>query len=100
MIAIDTNLMIRYLTRDNEQQWQQAMAVIQENQPCFITNIVLCEVFWVLKGATYRFPKDEIITALEAMLHSSAFVFESRSAVNLALKRVKSYNNLQVQGQK
>ena len=89
MIGVDTNLMIRYLTRDDEQQWQQAIAVIQENQPCFITNIVLCEVAWVLKGASYGFRRDEIISALEAILHSSAFVFENRSAVDLALQQAK-----------
>ncbi|MBE9128082.1 MULTISPECIES: hypothetical protein [unclassified Coleofasciculus] len=44
---------IRYLTRDDEQQWQQTVSVIQENQPCFITNIVLCELVWVLRGASY-----------------------------------------------
>ncbi|WP_343217846.1 PIN domain-containing protein [Halotia branconii] len=50
MIGLDTNVLVRYLTKDNEQQWQQAVMVIQKNQPCFITNIVLCEMVWVLRG--------------------------------------------------
>lgn len=87
MIGLDTNILVRYLTRDDEQQWQQTLAIIQQNQPCFVTNIVLCELVWVLRGATYGFRKDEIINVLEAMLHSAAFEFENRSTVDQALQR-------------
>ncbi len=59
MIGLDTNILVRYLTRDHEQQWRQAAAVIQQSQPCFITNIVLCELVWVLRGPTYSFRKSE-----------------------------------------
>ncbi|GAB4305226.1 MAG: type II toxin-antitoxin system VapC family toxin [Oscillatoriaceae cyanobacterium] len=89
MIGLDTNILVRYLTQDDEQQWQQATAVIKQHQPCLITNIVLCELVWVLKGANYGFRKDEIIHTLEAMLHSAAFEFESRSTVVQALQRYK-----------
>ena len=41
MIGLDTNILVRYLTRDDEPQWQQAATVIQQNQPCFIANIVV-----------------------------------------------------------
>jgi predicted nucleic-acid-binding protein len=87
MIGLDPNILVRYLTQDDEQQWQQAVALIQQNQPCFIANIVLCELVWVLKGGNYGFHKNEIINTLEAMLHSSAFEFENRSTVYQALKR-------------
>ncbi|MEA5519341.1 type II toxin-antitoxin system VapC family toxin [Limnoraphis robusta] len=89
MIGVDTNILVRYLTRDDEQQWQQAVAVIKQNQPCFVANIVLCELVWVLRGGSYGFGKDEIINTLEGMLHSSAFEFESRSIVYQALHRYK-----------
>lgn len=89
MIGLDTNILVRYLTKDDEQQWQQAVALIQQNQLCFVANIVLCELIWVLKGANYGFRKDEIIKTLEAMLHSSAFEFESRSTVDQALQRYR-----------
>ncbi len=84
MIGLDTNILVRYLTRDDEQQWQQAVTVIQHHQPCFIANIVLCELVWVLRGANYSFRKDDIINVLEAMLHSAAFEFENRSTVDQA----------------
>ena len=89
MIGLDTNILVRYLTRDDEHQWQQASKLILENQPCFITNIVLCELVWVLRGTKYRFQKDEVINVLEAMLHSAAFEFENRSILDQALQRYK-----------
>ncbi len=42
MIGLDTNILVRYLTHDDEHQWQQAATIIQQTQPCFVTNIVLC----------------------------------------------------------
>lgn len=89
MIGLDTNILVRYLTKDDEQQWQQAVNLIQENQPGFLANIVLCELVWVLRGGNYGFSKNEIIQTLEAMLHSAAFEFESRSTVDQALQRYK-----------
>ena len=89
MIGLDTNILVRYLTRDDEQQWQQAVTVIQHNQLCFISNIVLCELVWVLKSANYSFRKDEISNVLEDMLHSAAFEFENRSTIDQALQRYK-----------
>jgi predicted nucleic-acid-binding protein len=89
MIGLDTKILVRYLTRDDEHQWQQAATIIQQTQPCFVTNIVLCELVWVLRGATYGFHKDEIIHVLEAMLHSAAFEFENRAMADQALGRYK-----------
>jgi len=89
MIGLDTNILVRYLTRDDEPQWQQAADLIRQNQPCFIANIVLCELVWVLRGTNYRFPKEEIIRVLDAMLHSAAFEFENRSTLDQALQRYK-----------
>lgn len=88
MIGLDTNVLVRYLTRDDEQQWQQAVKLI-EGEECFITNVVVCELLWVLKGKPYQFGKDEILKAVEAMLQSTTFEFENRSAVYQALQRTR-----------
>jgi predicted nucleic-acid-binding protein len=89
VIGLDTNVLIRYLTRDDLDQWERASQSIQENQPCFISNVALCEVVWVLRGRPYQFGKDEIITTLEMMVQSSGFEFENRSVVYQALQRTK-----------
>lgn len=88
-MGLDTNVLIRYLTKDDLDQWEQASQIIEENQPFFIGNIVLCEVVWVLRGRPYHFDQDQIITTLEMMLQSSGLEFENRSVVYQALQRTK-----------
>ncbi|NER49964.1 MAG: type II toxin-antitoxin system VapC family toxin [Symploca sp. SIO1A3] len=82
-------MLVRYLTRDDESQWQQASQLIQSGTQCFIANIVLCELVWVLKGKPYCYGKDEILSALEAMLQTAVFEFENRTCVYQALQRTK-----------
>ncbi|NJR40840.1 MAG: type II toxin-antitoxin system VapC family toxin [Leptolyngbyaceae cyanobacterium CSU_1_4] len=89
MIGLDTNVLIRYLTRDDEQQWQQASTVIQAADQCFLSNIVLCEIIWVLRGKPYQLSKAEILSTLETMLQISKFTYENRSIIYQALQRTK-----------
>jgi predicted nucleic-acid-binding protein len=63
--------------------------IMQDNQPGFIGNIVLCELVWVLRRKPYEFSKDRILTTLELMVQSAGFVFENRSTVYQALQRTK-----------
>jgi predicted nucleic-acid-binding protein len=87
VISLDTNVLVRYLTRDDEEQWAIADRLIQEQQPCLVTNIALCEMVWVLKGKAYGYSVSEILNAIEAMLQSPTFEFEHRSCVYQALQR-------------
>ena len=88
MIGLDTNILVRYLTKDDDKQWQQAVEVIESGQ-CFVANIVLCELIWVLRGKPYQFSREEISNTLELMLQCSLFEFENRSVVYQALQRFK-----------
>jgi len=85
VIALDTNVLVRYLTKDDEKQWQQAAAIIENAEPCFISNIVLCELVWVLEGRCYKLPKNEILKVLQQMLSTSTLQFESRSVLYQAI---------------
>jgi predicted nucleic-acid-binding protein len=50
VIGLDTNILVRYLTKDDEKQWKQAAEIIESGEQCFVANIVLCELVWVLRG--------------------------------------------------
>ncbi len=89
LIGVDTNILVRYLTRDDELQWQKALEIIRENQPCFVSNIVLCELVWVLKSQAYKFSKDQIIKTLEMILQSTVFELENPSVFYQAIERTK-----------
>ncbi len=49
LIAVDTNIMIRLAMRDNESQFQTAMALLAEHQ-FFISQTVQLEMEWVLRS--------------------------------------------------
>jgi predicted nucleic-acid-binding protein len=92
MVGIDTNILVRYLTKDDQEQWQRASEIIEGGEQCFIANIVLCELIWVLRGNPYKFSRKEISSTLEMMLQCSVFELESRSLAYQALQHFKQGN--------
>jgi predicted nucleic-acid-binding protein len=64
MLAVDTNVIIRYLTRDDAEQFARANALIG-GEDVFVSTTVLLETEWVLRRG-YRFSRDRIIAALTA----------------------------------
>ena len=61
MIALDTNVLVRYLTWDDEEQASEAANAIETADGLFVPTIVLCELVWVLKRA-YRYTGPESLT--------------------------------------
>ena len=66
MRAIDTNIVIRYLTGDDPDQTAKAKAVVDAGQ-VFVSTTVLLESEWVLRSV-YEFSRQEVIAALQAFL--------------------------------
>lgn len=64
MLAIDTNLIVRYLTGDHPRQSPRARALI-DGQPVFAGVTVMLEVEWVLRS-TYGHPRADVARALRA----------------------------------
>lgn len=65
MIAIDTNVLVRLLTRDDEQQYVSAYDLF-DKQEIFIPDTVILETEWVLRHA-FEFSNQEISTALSSV---------------------------------
>ena len=59
-IAVDTNVLVRYLTWDDEGQAIEAARAIEEADAIVVPTIVLCELVWVLKRV-YRYREPEIV---------------------------------------
>lgn len=88
MKGVDTNVLVRYLVRDDTEQAKIASACIQKmiasGELCFINIIVLCELVWVLESA-YGFHKKEIADVLEKILMTKQFEIESKDIVRHAV---------------
>lgn len=57
MIAIDTNVVVRFLVDDDHEQFQRAQQAIA-SAPVFISNTVLLECEWVLRSVYEYEPRD------------------------------------------
>ncbi|WP_353570486.1 PIN domain-containing protein [Candidatus Albibeggiatoa sp. nov. BB20] len=68
MYAIDTNIILRFLTQDDEQQYQKAKHIIQ-TQEVFIPDTVILEIEWVLRYA-YGFNVSQIADALLLLVNA------------------------------
>jgi predicted nucleic-acid-binding protein len=89
VIGLDTNVVIRYLTQDDERQSRLANRLFENTlspeEPGFISLVVLCEVVWVLADS-YAMKEGEIRTVLEALLQSRQLEIESKELVRKSLR--------------
>jgi len=89
MIALDTNVLVRFLVKDDECQSRLATrlikSAIEREEQLFVSDIVMCETVWVLSSA-YRFSRDEILGALAELLRARAVVFSSSDRLARALE--------------
>lgn len=66
-IAVDTNVLVRFLTWDDEDQSALAAEAIEGADAVVLSIIVLCETVWVLRRA-YRLPHREIAATLRDLI--------------------------------
>lgn len=67
MIALDTNVWVRYVTNDEPDQARRALAVLAEAEEIFVAKTTLLELEWVLRAA-YELSSAAIIRALRQIL--------------------------------
>ena len=78
-IAIDTNVLVRYLTWDDELQAQKAAELIEAADQVHVSTVVLCEVVWVLTRA-YQYKRHEIVPILERLIAGREFDIDQVAA--------------------
>ncbi len=86
MIAVDTNVLLRYLLQDDEKQANKAAKLILGTESVLITDVVLMETIWTLKGKRYNLSKEQIIDVIYALFAEPNLTFEDGPAVWGALK--------------
>lgn len=89
MIAIDSNVLLRYLLQDDKHQSQQASALVTGAVPVLVTNVVLVETVWVLTGKRYSVDCEAVAGAVSASLEESKIIFEDGRTVWRALNGYK-----------
>lgn len=89
MIALDTNVLVRYLVKDDARQGKIASDYIKkyctETSPGFISLITICEIVWVFRSA-YKFSKDTVIQVLNSLFSAAELDIERSDLARAALK--------------
>ena len=88
MLGIDTNVLVRFLVRDNDIQFEKARKLIKREAAAgrnvYINQLVLMETEWVLRSR-YAVPKTQIIEAISGLLNATDVQFEDEPAIEEAL---------------
>jgi predicted nucleic-acid-binding protein len=89
MIGLDTNILVRYITQDDAEQAALANRLIaghcSKDTPCRISQIVLCELAWVLAGP-YAYSKEQILGVLNQLLITTELDVENEALAWQALQ--------------
>lgn len=91
-IVVDTNIILRYLVKENEYLYNIAESIIK-NQNLLITNNVFAQVLFVL-NTYYKSTKDKIKFSLEFISNLSNIEVESRD-INLNALRIYTSTTLE-----
>lgn len=88
MIGLDTNVLVRFLVRDNEEQFERARRLIKREigskEAVLISHLVLLETEWVLRSR-YDLLKAEIVAAISSLLETIELQFEDEASIEEAL---------------
>ena len=83
MLAVDTNVIVRYLLNDDPVQSIAAKAVVRQGR-VFVVTTVLLETEWVLRSA-YRCGPTQVASAFRAFVGLPGITVEDAGAVAQAL---------------
>lgn len=78
MIGLDTNVLVRYLTRDDPSQAATAIKLVRSlssETKGFLSLVVLVETVWVLESS-YGFKKSQLQEVLETLLRSQELMVD------------------------
>jgi predicted nucleic-acid-binding protein len=81
VIAIDTNVLLRYLLQDDAIQSAKANKLVAGHKTILVTDIVLSETIWTLKGKKYKLPKEQLLHVIEQLFKEPNLVFEEGQVV-------------------
>ena len=87
-LGVDTNVLVRFLVRDDEAQFERARKLIKREvaagRRIFVSQLVLLETEWVLRSR-YSLSKNQIIAAISGLLDAADVQFEDEPTIEETL---------------
>lgn len=93
MIGLDTNILVRFLVEDDLAQTERAQSIlrraVEADDPCYVADIVLCELVWVLERS-YKIKRAEIGASLSRLIRARHLAFSSVERLSRTLESYTS----------
>lgn len=84
MIGADTNMLVRFLVRDIEEQAQAVKKILDEKETLYINQVVLSELSWILLKV-YEYQKYDLLRVLDTLFEIQGFEFFDQEVVKSAI---------------
>jgi predicted nucleic-acid-binding protein len=78
-VAVDTNVLVRYFTWDDEKQALAAAKILESVTVTFVSTVVLCELVWVLKRA-YGYGDGQVANAIRQLMQTRSVELDHAAA--------------------
>ena len=84
MAALDTNILVRWLIKDDAKQCARVAKLFDEaiskDERLFVTTTVMQEVEWVMQ-TKYHFDRPQVTAALNALMNVMELTFQTEQAL-------------------
>ncbi len=87
MHAVDTNVLVQLLARDDARQVARAENFVAPG--AWVSNLVLAEAVWVL-DSVYKLGRRSIATAVQMLLDHALFALQEPGVVSAALEQFRN----------
>jgi len=90
LIGLDTNVLVRYLVQDDDDQSARAtrfMERLDEDDQGFVSLVALVELHWVLRRA-YKVDRQDAVAIIRALLDARELSLQEPDIVRRALSRM------------
>jgi predicted nucleic-acid-binding protein len=88
MLAVDTNVLVRLIARDDAAQVRSAEGFVAKG--AWISNLVLAETIWVL-DSIYDLSREQIATAVDMLLNHQELTLQDADVVSAALTHFQKH---------
>lgn len=93
MNALDTNVLVRFLVRDDELQSEKIYRIFKQaeldKEEFWVPILVVLEILWVLESV-YEIPRKDILDSLSDLLLMPVLKFEAQSPIQNFLLSAQS----------
>ncbi len=92
MIGLDTNILLRLVTGDDEAQLKTVtrwLAAHARDDTLYVNHVVLAETLWTLKSG-YGYARSDLTTFVDSLLGNAVFEIEEMGLVEDALRLFES----------